>query len=108
MKKIKGKNSEDRAEAFLRERGFKILARNYRKIFGEVDLVVEKDGEIWFLEVKTVNENFPPIEKFDEKKIGRMLKVANTFMEEKRLSSPSRFFLVEVGEEIKLTEIDAW
>jgi hypothetical protein len=55
-----------------------------------------------------VNENFPPIDKIDKRKILRMVKVAETFMTERDINLPSRFFLVEVGEDIKLTEIDAW
>jgi putative endonuclease len=108
VRKIKGKGSEDRVEVFLREKGFSILARNYRKVFGEIDIIAEKEGKVWFLEVKTVNKNFPPIEKIDKRKILRMVKVAETFMTERELNLPSRFFLVEVGEDIKLTEIDAW
>jgi len=79
VRKIKGKGSEDRVEVFLREKGFRILARNYRKVFGEIDIIAEKEGEVWFLEVKTVNKNFPPIDKIDKRKILRMVKVAETF-----------------------------
>ncbi len=108
MRKIRGKASEDKVEAFLKNRGFRVLARNYRKIFGEIDLVVERDEEVWFLEVKTANRNFPAIDKLNERKISRMLNVARMFMEERNLNLPSRFFLVEVGEDIRFMEIDAW
>lgn len=48
-----GKRGEDLAEEFFRSRGFDVLARNYQTPYGELDLVIKKDGELVFVEVKT-------------------------------------------------------
>jgi len=48
----KGKWGEDRAADFLRNRNFKILKRNFRKAYGEVDIIAVKDKKIVFFEVK--------------------------------------------------------
>ena len=48
-----GRRGEDRAAAFLLAKGYVCLARNWRCKAGEIDLVVQKDGDIRFVEVKT-------------------------------------------------------
>ena len=40
--KIKGKAGEDRAAAFYEKPGFKIVSRNFRTRFGEIDIIAEK------------------------------------------------------------------
>lgn len=52
-----GQLGEDKATEFLVQRGFKILDRNYRKKWGEIDIVVKKDKLVRFVEVKTVTRN---------------------------------------------------
>ena len=48
-----GRYGEDLAARFLIKQGFKILARNWRTRYGELDLVGEKNSIIDFVEVKT-------------------------------------------------------
>ncbi len=48
-----GKHGEDLAAKFLTERGVKILARNVRSRYGELDLVGEQDGLTVIFEVRT-------------------------------------------------------
>jgi len=48
----KGKFAEDLAVRFLTEKGFVILARNYRCRFGEIDIIFDDHGQIVFCEVK--------------------------------------------------------
>ena len=43
------------AEAFLHERGWRVLERNVRFLRKEIDLMVEKDGIVAFVEVKGRN-----------------------------------------------------
>ena len=43
---------EEKAARFLEERGYRILARNFRTRFAEIDLVAEADGYLVFIEVK--------------------------------------------------------
>jgi putative endonuclease len=40
------------AAAYLEVRGYKLIARNVRTPYGEIDLVAEKDGFTIFIEVK--------------------------------------------------------
>ena len=49
-----GAVGESIAAKFLEGRGFKILARNYRKKYGEVDIIAQKGKSVRFVEVKSV------------------------------------------------------
>ena len=47
-----GAVGEDIACTFLQRKGFKIIEKNYRKPWGEIDIIAEKNGEVRFMEVK--------------------------------------------------------
>jgi len=55
-----GKLGEDIACKFLERKGFQVKLRNYRKIFGEIDIVAEKQGTLRFVEVKTLSRHTTP------------------------------------------------
>lgn len=44
---------EDLAVGFLRRRGFDIIERNFHTTQGEIDIVAQKGGDYYFVEVKT-------------------------------------------------------
>ena len=46
---------EDIAEKFLAKKGLEIVARNYSKPYGELDIVARERNLIRFIEVKTVS-----------------------------------------------------
>ena len=54
-----GSFAEGLAEKFLKDRGYKILGRNYRKPWGEVDIIAEKEGIVIFVEVKASDSPAP-------------------------------------------------
>lgn len=57
MNKLNGKElsiiGEDIAAKHLASCGYNIVCRNYRKRCGEIDIIVEKDQHLVFVEVKT-------------------------------------------------------
>lgn len=48
-----GKQGEEYAVAYLQEHGYQILHTNYTCRFGELDIVVQKEKKIIFVEVRT-------------------------------------------------------
>lgn len=47
-----GKLAEDFAVKLLSDKGYKVIDRNFRSKFGEIDIVAVKDGCLVFVEVK--------------------------------------------------------
>lgn len=83
----KGKFFEDRAVKFLESIGYKVLLRNYRSKYGEIDIIAEIDNVIVFVEVKgRFTENFGSGEEsITKKKIDKIVKTALQFIEENNL-----------------------
>ena len=50
---VVGKAGEEAAVQFLRQHGYRILERNYRCRFGEIDLIARDGPMLAFVEVKT-------------------------------------------------------
>ncbi|HAS81008.1 MAG: hypothetical protein UR25_C0003G0173 [Candidatus Nomurabacteria bacterium GW2011_GWE1_32_28] len=50
-----GEIGESIATRFLMKHNFSILDRNYTKKWGEIDIVAEKEGKLYFVEVKSVS-----------------------------------------------------
>jgi putative endonuclease len=48
-----GQRGEDLASAYLQAAGYRILERNYRCVFGEIDIVAEEGQTLVFAEVKS-------------------------------------------------------
>lgn len=48
-----GKLGEDLATEFLKKQGYKILERNFRKGYGEIDIIAIDHDVLVFVEVKT-------------------------------------------------------
>ena len=55
-----GELGEEVAAKFLMKQGFTILDRNYTKKWGELDIVAEKKGKLYFVEVKSVSSADAP------------------------------------------------
>ena len=58
---LKGRKSgthwEKTAESFLRDQGLKLLHRNFSSRFGEIDLIMEDEKTVVFIEVKFRKNN---------------------------------------------------
>jgi putative endonuclease len=79
-----GKHGEDLACRYLVKKGYRILTRNYRKPWGEIDIVGKaKDGTLVFFEVKTIKagieEGLQPEDNLTAAKLKKLKRVCATF-----------------------------
>ena len=93
-----GKLGEDLAVKYLEERGYKILERNYRKKWGEIDIIASeninknqflafKSQELVFCEVKTQKEEFEwrPEENITRHKKHQLSRIIITYLKENKI-----------------------
>lgn len=81
-----GRIGEEIAAEFLERKGFKIVDKNYRKKWGEIDIVAEKSNCIRFVEVKAVSReslDYRPEELVDRRKLRKLARTAALYMESK-------------------------
>ena len=55
-----GMIGEEIAAKYLSRKGFKVIGRNYRKPWGEIDIIAEKEGIVRFVEVKAISREILP------------------------------------------------
>src|SRR5215471_14932218 len=93
------RSAEIRAAAFLRERGYRIVASGFRVREGEVDLIAWDGTVLVFIEVKSRQSSDPPEDAVGFRKRQRVLKAANAYISRHRLSEAAyRFDIVSVNE----------
>jgi putative endonuclease len=94
-----GKRGEDLAAAYLAEAGYRIVERNYRCIFGEIDIVAEEGETLVFVEVKSRRSEVygePQLAVGDEKQ-KKISRIAMHYLQERRLRHRlARFDVVAV------------
>lgn len=94
-----GRIGEEAAAHHLKRQGYRILARNYRTGFAEVDLIVRRGTTLVFVEVKTRSSlRFgAPAEAISMEKQRRLSKAALDYMLQHNLEGhEARFDVVSV------------
>jgi putative endonuclease len=94
-----GLQGERLAEALLKQRGLKTLARRFSTPVGELDLVMREAETIVFVEVKTQRDRAfkDPQEQVTLAKQRKLVKAAQWFINRKRWTDkPCRFDIVAV------------
>ena len=97
-----GQQGERLAEEHLIGLGAQLLARNYRVDFGEIDLVMEHEGELVAVEVKTrsIEELVQPEETVSRFQLRRIVQALTAFAVAKDLlESPWRNDVVAIETE---------
>lgn len=82
-----GALGEDIAVKYLESHGYKILGRNYRKPWGEIDIVAQQSDELVFVEVKTQNIGFEwrPEENITRHKKHQLSRIITTYLKEHKI-----------------------
>ena len=106
-KRATGGRYEEMAAAFLEEKGYQILERNYRERSGEIDLIARDGRYLVFVEVKYRRDTGSgyPEEAVNARKQARIRHAAAYYLYSRRYPSdtPCRFDVVSIpGTEIRL------
>jgi putative endonuclease len=104
-----GELGEEVACTFLMKHGFTIQERNYTKKWGEIDIIADKEGKLYFVEVKSVScvtlpdfkDDNPfakrPEENMHPWKLKRLSRTIQTYLIHKRIgNTPWQFDLLLV------------
>lgn len=96
-----GSRYEDVAAAWLEDKGYRLLHRNYRVARGEIDIVALKDGYVVFVEVKyrSGKSSGSPEEAVDYRKRRQISRVALYYLNNYGYGTdtPVRFDVVTVS-----------
>ncbi|MGZ8216100.1 YraN family protein [Methylomagnum sp.] len=90
----RGRIAEDRALEFLQQQGLRLIERNYRCRFGEIDLIMEDGPTLALVEVRfRSNPRFGgALESVDWRKQAKLKTTATCFLKERSLfDRPARF-----------------
>ena len=109
------KLGEDKACEYLKKLGFKIIDRNFRKGYGEIDIIAidsnEKEKVLVFIEVKTRSSNSygSPLEAITYWKLKSLIKTAQFYkLTHRNLPENLRIDAVAVilnGDEVQSIEL---
>ena len=82
-----GKLGEDIAVKYLEKHGYRILERNYRKPWGEIDIVTQQNDELIFIEVKTQNQELEwrPEENITRHKKHQLSRIITTYLKANKI-----------------------
>jgi putative endonuclease len=133
-KQITGQKGEDEAAKYLKNKGFSVLDRNYRKPWGELDIIAKKGEWLYFIEVKTVTRATPeaspqaprglasgdypsdfyePEDNIHPWKIKRLSRAINTYLLEKKIDDEADWqidsiavYLNNRGELLKIEHLE--
>jgi len=88
-----GRLAEDHALARLEQAGLKLVDRNYRSRFGEIDIIMADGRTLVFVEVRfRRSDRYGSAEEsVNRQKQARLIKTAACFLRENRLDRPTRF-----------------
>ncbi|WP_326491622.1 YraN family protein [Desulfolithobacter dissulfuricans] len=95
-----GRQGESLAAAYLEKNGYTIICRNYRRRFGEIDIIARHRGFTVFIEVKTRRSGRfgGPLVAVDRRKQQQIYRVAEEYLASHGLQeTPARFDVVSVA-----------
>lgn len=105
-----GQTAESKAADFLTAKGYKVIERNWRTRWCEIDLVIEKGGTIYFVEVKhrTSIHQGAGMEYVTKRKLEQMSFAAQLWVAQHNWEAAYELSAIEVsGSEFEITGFEA-
>lgn len=96
--KVIGDFGEEETVKHLKKKHYKILSRNYKSKYGEIDIIAKDKKELVFIEVKTrSSKSFGGgIMAVDAHKRRNIIITSEIYMKEKNYDGPRRYDVSEV------------
>ena len=93
-----GNLAEELATAFLEEKKYKILRKNFRYQKAEIDIIAEFENQIIIVEVKARGSDIfmEPQEAVTKTKIKLLVMAADFYMKDKNIDQEVRFDIIAV------------
>lgn len=89
---------ELQSQRYLREKGFSLVETNYHSRYGEIDLIVENEDYLVFVEVKLrKNSRYgTPAEAVTAKKREKLRNTALCYLQSHEITKQPRFDVIEI------------
>ena len=90
---------EEHAALYLKDLGYRILSRNYRSRYGEIDIIAKQEETIVFIEVKARRSYFygEPKDSIHIRKQKKLIQTAMIFLQEHEWEEQAcRFDVIEI------------
>ena len=93
-----GKQGEDKAVEYLKQKGYEIMELNYRYKRSEIDIIAQKENLLIFVEVKTKSYNTfgNPEDAVDQKKSDKIMEGADYYIEANDWHNNIRFDIIAI------------
>lgn len=106
-----GETGEMYAAEFLKKKKYQIIEKNYRKRYGEIDIIAENKNYIVFVEVKTrhTDSMTSAADAVNRQKQLKIIKTASLYLAENETEKFCRFDVCEVyvnADNLKLVNIN--
>jgi putative endonuclease len=98
QRRQRGRQAEDMACAALQKQGYGICDRNFWRAQGEIDIIAEKDGCLYFVEVRSKSGTYfgTAAESVNINKKRQIYRIAEIYLAEKNWQKECGFLVVAV------------
>ncbi len=99
---LSGKNGEEKATNYIKSKKYKILERNYRCLYGEIDIIAIDKNTLVIIEVKYRKSTLfgKGYEAVNSAKQRKIIKTAQHYINEKNIKKPVRFDVISIDNDI--------
>lgn len=105
-KRSRGDQAETLVAEHLEKQGFTILERNYRKAYGEIDVIARNKDLVVFVEVKMrTQQYFDLAQLITYSKQKKIMNVANVYLAQQKKTGSCRFDVALVEMQGNIPEI---
>lgn len=95
---LQGRRGEDIALEYLLQRGYVLRERNWRSSHKEIDLIMESENYLHFVEVKslTTASGFFPGDNVTKQKQRNLICAARNYIVKKRIEKEAQFDIISI------------